>query len=92
MCLTRCAKLNKAVGGAKNRLHTTGEAVDIRSVSDKVSDNKALFDLILKLGLPFDQLLDEYGYDWIHISYRQGGNRKQILHVKNNHKNGKVSV
>jgi len=78
----RCEKLNRAVGGAKNSQHVTGEAVDIRSVSDRVADNKALFDLVLKLGLPFDQLLDEYGYDWIHISYKQGGNRRQVLHVK----------
>lgn len=78
----RCAKLNKAVGGARNSQHVTGEAVDIRSVSDSVADNKALFDLILRLRLPFDQLLDEYGYDWIHVSHKQGGNRRQVLHIK----------
>lgn len=37
--------------------------------------------MIVEMGLPFDQLIDEYGYDWIHVSYKPNG-RKQILHVK----------
>lgn len=78
----RCPKLNKAVGGAAKSQHITGEAADIRALSDKPSDNKKLFDLIIKLNLPFDQLIDEYGYNWVHVSYSQGLNRKQILHIK----------
>mgnify|MGYP002514628083 CR=1 FL=1 len=78
----RCAKLNRAVGGAARSQHTKGEAADIRSLSDKPADNKRLFDLIVRLGLPYDQLIDEYGYNWVHVSYTQGVNRRQILHVK----------
>ncbi len=77
----RCQKLNTAVGGAKSSQHMYGQAADIRTVSDKPSDNKKLFDLILKLNLPYDQLIDEYGYNWIHVSYSPR-NRKQILHIK----------
>lgn len=77
----RCQQLNKAVGGAKSSQHVYGQAADIRTVSDKPSDNKKLFDLILKLNLPYDQLIDEYGYNWIHVSYSPR-NRKQILHIK----------
>ena len=78
----RCTKLNRAVGGAARSQHTNGEAADIRSLSDKPADNKRLFDLIVRLGLPYDQLIDEYGYNWVHVSYKQGVNRRQILHVK----------
>lgn len=78
----RCPKLNKAVGGATNSQHTKGEAADIRSVSDKYSDNKKLFELIKKSSLPFDQLIWEYGTDtgpdWIHISFKAAG-RRNIL-------------
>lgn len=78
----RCPKLNKAVGGKAKSQHMTGEAADIRTVSDDPADNKKLFDLIVKLGLPFDQLIDEYGYNWIHVSFSPGRNRRQVLHIK----------
>ena len=77
----RCAKLNRAVGGAKNSQHTTGEAVDIRTLSDSRAENRKLFELVRTSGLPFDQLIDEYGYDWLHVSFRDGANRRQVLHV-----------
>lgn len=77
----RCAKLNRAVGGAARSQHCTGEAADIRTLSDRAWENRQLFDLIRKLKLPFDQLIDEYNYDWVHVSYRAGRNRKEVLHV-----------
>lgn len=77
----RCPKLNKAVGGAAKSQHMKGQAADIRTVSDTVEDNRELFNLIIKLRLPFDQLIDEYGYNWIHVSYAPA-NRRQVLHIK----------
>ena len=77
----RCKALNKAVGGASNSQHLTGEAADIRTQSDTKEDNKKLFDLIQKLNLPFDQLINEYDFNWIHVSYSDR-NRKQILTIK----------
>ena len=65
----RCEKLNKAVGGAATSQHKLGQAADIHTVSDKVSDNKKLYELIKKLNLPVDQCINEYGYNWIHVSY-----------------------
>lgn len=77
----RCGRLNKAVGGATKSQHMLGQAADIRTVSDKPSDNKKLFDLIRELKLPYDQLIDEYNYNWVHVSYGPK-NRRQILHIK----------
>lgn len=77
----RCEKLNNLVKGSKTSQHRFGQAADIRSKQDTKEENKKLFDLIQKLDLPFDQLIDEYNYDWVHVSYSDK-NRKQILHIK----------
>lgn len=74
----RCPDLNKAVGGSKTSSHMKGLAADI-TVGTK-SKNKQLFDLAQKLNLPFDQLIDESNFSWVHISYSNNP-RKQILHL-----------
>lgn len=74
----RCPKLNKAVGGSSTSQHAIGQAVDIRSVSDSREDNKELFDMIREMKLPFDQLINEFGYDWVHVSFGPR-NRRQVL-------------
>lgn len=83
----RCAKLNNAVGGAKTSQHCKGEAADIRSVSDSIKDNKELFNLVLQMlkdkEIKVGQLIDEYGYNWVHISLpRNGKVNNQILHIR----------
>lgn len=75
----RCAKLNKAVGGDSSSQHLTGQAADIEDASRRREENKKLFELIIKLGLPFDQLINEFDYDWIHVSFSSTSPRKQIL-------------
>lgn len=73
----RCPKLNAAVGGAKTSQHMRGEAADITAGSK--TENKKLFELI-RDNLPFDQLIDESNYSWVHVSYVSSSkNRKQIL-------------
>ena len=76
----RCNLLNKILGGSKTSQHMTGQAADIRTKEDTPEENKKLFDLAIELDLPFDQLIDEYNYNWIHISYSPK-HRKQILHI-----------
>lgn len=81
----RCPKLNKAVGGAATSQHMYGQAADIRSVSDSPKDNKVLFDLAVKLvnegKIKTGQIIDEYGYNWVHISTPYS-HTNQILHIK----------
>ena len=77
----RCTKLNKASGGAKNSQHLVGQASDIRTVQNTKESNKELFDLIKNSKLPFDQLINEYDYNWVHVSYSPR-NRRQVLTIK----------
>lgn len=77
----RCEKLNTLLKGSKTSQHRFGQATDIKTVSDTPTENKKLFDLVQKLNLPFDQLIDEYNFNWVHVSYSPR-NRKQVLHIK----------
>lgn len=77
----RCEELNDLVNGVRGSQHRTGQAADIRSKFDTRKENKKLFDLIIALELPFDQLIDEYDYNWIHVSFSDR-NRRQILHIE----------
>ena len=73
----RCPALNKAVGGAATSQHMNGQAADI-DAGDR-QQNKLLFEYIRK-SLPFDQLIDESNFAWVHISYRSDRkNRNQVL-------------
>ena len=73
----RCPELNAAVKGSKTSQHMKGEAADI-DTGDR-QQNKLLFEYIRK-NLPYDQLIDESNFAWVHVSYRaDGANRKQML-------------
>lgn len=82
----RSEALNKAVGGVKNSQHRLGEAADIK-VGGK-DKNKKLFNLIYKMistgELKVGQLIDEYNFQWIHVSLprNNGKPNNQILHIK----------
>lgn len=78
----RSPRLNRAVGGAARSQHCKGEAADIRTLSNRRWENRQLYDLIRKLGLPYDQLIDEYDYSWIHVSYNESRNRHEELHIR----------
>lgn len=83
--LFRSEELNIKIKGAKNSQHLclNGAAMDLSSLGKKT--NAELFNYI-KDNLEFDQLIWEYGTDknpdWVHVSYNQGKNRKQILKIK----------
>lgn len=72
----RCPELNKAVRGSVTSQHMTGEAADI-DTGDR-QQNKLLFEYI-RQHLPFDQLIDENNFSWVHVSFKAIGNRFQVL-------------
>lgn len=90
----RCERLNKAVGGATNSQHKKGEAADIRTLSDSRADNMRLLRLLLRMKLPYDQVIAEYvdaqgRPDWIHVSYSRKKNRGSKLTAS---RVGKVTI
>lgn len=75
----RCQRLNDAVGGVRNSQHTLGQAADITVGSP--DDNRQLYGLIKQMRLPYDQLIDEHGMQWIHVSYGPR-HRRQAFAIK----------
>ena len=74
----RSPALKNAVGGSPTSDHMQGRAADITGGSPV--ENRRLFDLVQSLGLPFDQLIDEKDFAWVHVSHRsEKENRKQVL-------------
>ena len=76
----RSAELNKCIGGSLTSQHCSGEAIDIdMDGSPSGVTNKMVFDYI-KDNLSFDQLINEFDYSWVHVSYESTGKqRKQVL-------------
>lgn len=75
----RSESVNKEVKGAKNSAHMLGTAADITMNSK--DNNKKMFEWIRE-NCEFRQLINEYDYSWIHIEYRTGDNKKQVLNIK----------
>ena len=76
----RSKELNNAIGGATTSQHLLGQAIDIdMDGTPNGVTNKMVFDYI-KAHLNFDQLINEFDYSWVHVSYNPTGKqRKQIL-------------
>jgi len=71
--------VNARVGGAKNSDHVKGMAADITAGSK--DENKKLFEII-RDNFTFRQLINEYDYKWVHVSFNKDDNKKQILAIK----------
>jgi len=78
----RCQKLNALVGGSPTSDHMTGCAADIQGTPRTHDENSRLFRLIQDMKLPFDQLIDEKGMQWVHVSFRATGNRGQVFMIR----------
>ncbi len=74
----RSKVLNHYIGGSLKSQHCEGKAADIDMDGMGSVTNKQIFDYI-KNELEFDQLINEFNYGWVHVSYNAGNNRKQIL-------------
>lgn len=88
----RCEQLNKLVGGSASSQHKKGEAADIKTIEDTPEENRKLYDLIIKLKLPFDQLINEYGYDWVHVSYGPRHRRQKLRAVRKNGRTHYINI
>ena len=82
----RSPAVNSKVGGAKTSQHVQAQAADLKFDGG----NEVLFNWIRE-NLDFDQLIWEFGTDkapaWVHVSYVNSKNRKQILKaIKHNGK------
>ena len=78
----RSKELNTAIGGSLASQHLLGQALDLDMDGTKNGvTNKMVFDYI-KENLNFDQLINEFDYSWVHVSYNPSGKqRKQILNA-----------
>lgn len=74
----RSKVLNHYIGGSLKSQHCEGKAADIDMDGMGSITNKQIFDYI-KNELEFDQLINEFNYGWVHVSYNAGNNRMQIL-------------
>ena len=76
----RSEELCEAIGSKKTSQHTTGNATDFE-ISGVSNLEVALW---IENHCDFDQLILEYytgeaNSGWIHVSYKDGSNRKQVL-------------
>jgi zinc D-Ala-D-Ala carboxypeptidase len=78
----RSEALNKAIKGSKSSQHSLGQAIDIDMDGSGTISNRDVF-YYIKENLEFDQLIwefgDNYNPDWVHVSYAEGKNRKEVL-------------
>ena len=76
----RSPELSEAIGSKSTSQHCKGEAVDMEVIG--VSNLQVA--LWIENNLDFDQLILEFwtgeaNSGWIHVSYKDGSNRKQVL-------------
>jgi len=72
----RSPKLNDTIGGSPTSQHCKGEAVDICTGA---MDAAELHALIVATVPEWDQLYLHRKNNFVHVSYRVGANRRQIL-------------
>jgi hypothetical protein len=79
----RSEKLNNAIGGSKTSEHSFGKAADIKLIIDGENKSELLYLAILEMGIPFRQMIWEFGDEetpsWVHISFNKDDNKKQKL-------------
>ena len=74
----RSKVLNHYIGGSLRSQHCEGKAADLDMDDMGGVTNKQIFEYI-KNELEFDQLINEFNYGWVHVSYNAGKNRLQVL-------------
>jgi hypothetical protein len=71
----RSAELNAITkGSSTTSQHCSGEAIDIDQDATTIT-NKQVFEYI-RDNLTFDQLINEFNYAWVHVSYKANGKQR----------------
>ena len=73
----RCLKVNKGIGSSDTSQHIKGEAVDFKTLA---YTPRQIWAMIKLSNIEYDQLILEYD-DWVHISFKDGKNRKQAFEI-----------
>ena len=72
----RSPEVNKLVGGVPSSQHVKGEAADCYIAEGPLK----LLDILKASGLDFDQAIVYRRKKFLHLSYREGFNRRQVLY------------
>ena len=80
----RSPQLNRAIGGSSKSQHCKGQALDLQFWKDGQMCNQEIYKWILNSNLQFDQMINEFDFAWIHISFNANKNRKQVLEAYKN--------
>jgi len=83
----RSKELNTAVRGSSTSDHCKGMALDLDADIFEGVTNKEIFEFI-RDNLEFTQLINEFNYSWVHVSYDENNLKKQILTAEK--KNGRT--
>ena len=77
----RTQRVNTLIGGSATSQHMKGEAMDISRIGTRYTNADLFWNI--RDRLEFDQLIWEMGNDtepdWIHVSLKASGNRRQVL-------------
>lgn len=82
----RSPAVNRAVGGASTSAHMTGRAADIHVPGLTTAQ---LVNKIHGLGLPIDQVIDEFG-SWVHVGIAPDGSRPRGEYLAARNHGGQV--
>ena len=65
------------INGAATSQHIKGQAADF---TIKGMTPRQIIDKVVASGIVYDQIINEHNL-WVHISYKKGNNRKQVLYL-----------
>ena len=82
-CYGKAADIKLVIDGKPSSEHCYGKAADIKLVIDGENRSEILYLAILEMGIPFRQMIWEFGTEetpsWVHISFNKDDNKRQTL-------------
>ena len=75
----RCLELNRLVHSKDDSQHILGMAADVQYFENGEMNNQKILRIVIKSGFEYDQMINEFGFQWIHLSFNKGNNRKMLF-------------